>query len=293
MQKKKVKQPQSLFGKIRRVIGLILVVIILGVLGILAFGALDAYGLQNPQGLYTNRFRSTWGEHGAYVAIPPGNHGPGTLPGVVMIHEWWGLDRETIAKADLLAAQGFLVVVPDALLGRKAQTVPGAILLSLATPSLAIDQAIDGAFEYTANHPLTDPERIGIMGFCFGGREAMQFGQRDARPRALITLYGSNLETEDPGLLGANGPVLGIFGAEDRMIPLAQVDQFHQLLLDAGVDVTITIYEGVGHAFVKTSEIDQPGPAREAWLQVIEFLSLHLKQERGIPGVMALGEQDA
>lgn len=280
----------TLVGKLRRVFGLILLFLILGILGVLAFGALDAYGLQNPQGLYTNRFRSAWGEHGAYVALPPGDHAPGSLPGLVMIHEWWGMDRETIAKADLLAAQGFFVLVPDALLGRKALTVPGAILLSLATPGPAIDQAIDGAFDYASNHPLTDPNRIGIMGFCFGGREAMQFGQRDPRPRALITLYGSNLETEDPGFLGANGPVLGIFGAEDSMIPLAEVEQFHQLLIDGGVDVTITVYEEVGHAFVKTSELDQPGPVREAWLQVVEFLSLHLKQERGIPGVMALGE---
>ncbi len=253
-----------------------MLVIVLGLVGLVIFGALDAYAFGGPEGLYTNRYRSSWGEHGAHVVMPPGNHLPGSLPAVVMIHEWWGMDQETVKKAEILAGHGFLVVVPDALLGRSAATVPGALLLALSTPLRSIHQAVDGAFDYAANHPLTDPQRVGIIGFCFGGRQAMQFGMRDPRPAALVTAYGSSLATENIGRLGENGPVLGIFGEDDRSIPLEEVGAFQTILEQSGVDTTITVYGGVGHAFIKTEGINRPGTVQQAWNQIVEFLSLHL-----------------
>jgi len=264
-------------GKVGRFFAFFLVLLILGILGLLGFGALDAFALESPQELYTNYYRVGDQEYGAYVALPPGTHEPGSLPGVVMIHEWWGLDEETIAKADRLAAEGYLVVVPDALAGRYASTVPGALLLTLSTPADTIDTAVNGAFDYLQNHNLTDPGRLGIMGFCFGGREAMQFGVRDPRPRATITAYGGSVVTDDIGRLGANGPVLGIFGAEDGSIPLTEVAAFEKALNNRNVENTITVYEGVGHAFIKNPLIDSPGPSREAWSEMLSFLNRSLK----------------
>ncbi|MEZ4832047.1 MAG: dienelactone hydrolase family protein [Caldilineaceae bacterium] len=80
---------------------------------------------------------------------------------------------------------------------------------------------------------------------------------------------------DDPAQLAALAdaqPVLGIFGAEDQQIPISEVTAFEEALNQAGIENTVTIYDGVGHAFLTAENYDGPGAGGKAWQQLLAFL---------------------
>ena len=198
----------------------------------------------------------------------------GRYPAVLLIHEWWGLTVDTARMADQLAADGYVVLAVDALRGRRAVSVPGALTLMAITPTDRIDRDIERALDELAALAEVDPGRVAVAGFCFGGTQAMRLGSRRADLAATAIFYGGGpfSTAEELGLLGRSGPVLGIWGAEDRTIPTEEVALFESLLLDAGVDVRFTIYEGVGHAFVDPVRIGTDPIAATAWDRFRLFL---------------------
>ena len=200
--------------------------------------------------------------------------GPGPFPGVVMIHEWWGLDEETREKADRLSRRGFAVLAIDAYRGKSADSVPGAIMLVSTTPRDRIAADVDAGWSYLAGLPRVDPQRMGAVGFCFGGTQTMLLGVRNARLKAAVIFYGSGPITDPAklGHLGVGGPVLGIFGDKDSNIPTRDALAFGAAMKAKGISSELTVYPGQGHAFVKAGSIDAPGASRDAWNQMVDFL---------------------
>ena len=198
----------------------------------------------------------------------------GRYPALLLIHDRWGLTVETARLADQSAADGYIVLAVDALRGRRAVSVPGALVLSAMTSTGGIDRDIDRALDELLALPAVDPERIAVAGFGFGGTHAMRLGGRRAGIAATAIFYGAGpfSTAEEIGLLGRSGPVLGIYGAADRATPAEEVERFESLLLDAGVDARITIYDGVGRAFVDPRSIVTDPVAATAWDRFRLFL---------------------
>jgi carboxymethylenebutenolidase len=207
----------------------------------------------------------------AYLVLPEGT---GPFPGVVMIHEWWGLDTETREKADRLSRHGFAVLAVDAYRGRSADTVPGAIMLVSTTPRERIAADVDAGWSYLTGLPQVDRQRVGAVGFCFGGTQTMLLGVRNAKLKAAVIFYGSGPITDPTklGHLGEGGPVLGIFGDKDSNIPTKDALAFGAAMKTKGISSELTMYGGQGHAFVKADAIDEPGASRDAWNQMVDFL---------------------
>lgn len=208
---------------------------------------------------------------GGYLAMPSGS---GKLPAVLMIHEWWGLNNDVTVLADALAKQGFAVMAADGFRGKVAQTPQEAMQQVRGTPSAQVASDLDSALDYLKSQPRVETNNVAVMGFCFGGTQSMYMGTRRPDLSAVVILYGSGPIT-DPARLGtmkAAGPVLGIYGADDGNIPTAQVELFKKALDDTGVANTISIYPGVGHAFVKSSTYENGAQAEQAWNQVVSFL---------------------
>ena len=110
------------------------------------------------------------------------------------------------------------------------------------------------------------------MGFCYGGDAALQYSLAHAKPAATGIFYGS-LVTDPAQLSKLPGPVLGIFGAEDASIPLGEVEGFQIGLNAAGIPNQITVYPGVGHAFVGgIDEIRAGGAPGQAWEEFTAWL---------------------
>jgi len=210
----------------------------------------------------------------AYVARPAG---PGPHPAVIMIHAFLGLDQETVGKAEALAQEGYVVVAPNLFRDSTARWVPRAIYQIASTPQEQILGDLDAVFAWLASQPDVKPDRIGVMGFCFGGGISLRYSLSNARLAATAVFYGSPV-TDANQLQSLPGPVLGIFGGADQSIPVSQVQAFEAALNDAGVPNKISIYEGQPHAFVRSiEEIRQGGPPAEAWNEVLAFLKQTLQ----------------
>jgi carboxymethylenebutenolidase len=249
-------------------------------LGLVSFVFLLAYDLNFAAKAsdYTNQgFPAADGsELVGYLAMPEGE---GLFPAVIMVHEWWGITPELIEMADRLAEQGYIVFAPDTYRGATTSLVPTALFLRLTVPEERVDSDMMAAYDYLTSLPQVDANKIGVLGFCYGGGVALRHAIENSNLAATVTLYGSTVS--DPTAFGAllekDNPVLGIFGAEDAQIPVAEVEEFEEALNEATIENTVTIYEGVGHAFVNPASIDASGAAAEAWAQILAFLNEKLK----------------
>ena len=215
----------------------------------------------------------------AYLAAPAqAGEQPG--PAVLLVHEFYGLNDSIRQKADWLAAQGYTVLAADAYRGKTTRLIPRAIFLVLTTPHDQIQADLRAGFNYLADLPQVDPHKIGAVGFCFGGTQVMYQATINPDVRATVIYYGTGpiTDPQNLGVMGENGPVLGIYGQQDVSIPVSEVQAFDQAMQARGVEHTVTIYPGVGHAFVTVEALQQPGPAEEAWNQMLAFLMDALMQ---------------
>ncbi len=254
----------------RILLGLLIVVAVLAIF-LVGSVAVDALTGGNRVAELTNTVIPNAAGHpvNAYVAMPEGD---GPFPAVIMLHEFWGLKPEIIGKAEALADEGYLVVAPDMYRGQTTNWLPRAIYLALTVPEAQALGDLDPVFRWLQEQPNVDPARIVAMGFCYGGGKALQYSLRNRDLAGTGVFYGS-LES-DPALLAQlPGPVLGIFGREDQAPSPEMVAAFETGLTAAGIDHEVTIYDGVGHAFVTDMEaIRQGGVQGEAWSQFVAWL---------------------
>jgi carboxymethylenebutenolidase len=225
----------------------------------------------------------------AYVARPAK---PGPHPAVIMIHEFFGLNEEIIGKAQALAAEGYVVVTPDVFRGSTTQQIPRAIFQVITNPAEQVNTDVDAVMAWLVSQPEVQADRIGIMGFCFGGRTSLLYSLHNNQIAATVVLYG-NPVTEAERLKSLPGPVLGIFGEADQSIPLDSVRKFEAALNEAGVPNDITIYPGQPHAFVTSIEaIRRGGPQAEAWQQVLTFFAQALQSNTSSSRVVSSTRAD-
>ncbi len=209
----------------------------------------------------------------AFVARP---EGAGPFPAVIMIHEFWGLREDITGKAETLAQEGYVVVAPDTFRGRSTTWIPTAIYQTVRTPQEQVNTDVDAVYNWLTEQGGVDPERTAIIGFCYGGGVALEYSFHNDDIAATGDFYGDRV-TDVARLRTLPGPVLGVFGAEDGMISVESVRAFGAALEEANVPHEVTIYEGVGHAFVSASDPTEAGGAQgRAWRQLLTFLSERL-----------------
>ncbi|WP_135303405.1 dienelactone hydrolase family protein [Haloarcula amylovorans] len=210
-----------------------------------------------------------------YLARPADN---GSYPAVVMIHEWWGLNENIRHMADILAGHGYVVFAVDLYDGRVATNSSEAAQLSGEVRNNP-DEAVAKMSNATAGlraHPNTT-DQVASLGWCFGGGQSLQLSLSDADLNATVIYYGT-LTTNESTLRNIDGPVLGIFGAEDQVVPVESVREFNRVLDALGVEHEIYVYEGAGHAFANPSgESFQPEATRDAWSKTLRFLNETLR----------------
>ena len=211
-----------------------------------------------------------------YIAMPAGS---GPFPAVLMIHEWWGLNHDTALLADALSEEGFVVLAADAFRGSVAVTVQDARSQVQNTPRDQFAADLDASLEFLRAHPKVEAEKVAALGFCFGGTQSMYMGTRNPELSGVVIFYGGGPITsvQQLGQMRSAGPVLGIYGEEDRGIPQDQVKAFEAALETENVEHTIEVYPGVGHAFVKSDTYNAGGTAQRAWMRMVDFLKQNLK----------------
>lgn len=221
----------------------------------------------------------------AYVAKPPASNRPASVPIVVMIHEFYGLNSSIMGKAELLAREGYFVVAPDTFRGSTTSWIPRAIYQTLTAKPETVNADIEAVVKWAKGQAGVDPTRVAVLGFCYGGRTSLLYTLHDPSVAATVVFYG-NPETDVEKLKLIKGPVLGIFGGADSSIPVSQVDAFRKGLAAAGVRNRVTVYDGQPHAFVVDApSIRAGGVQAQAWNEMVGFLKDSMTAPRaGVDG---------
>jgi carboxymethylenebutenolidase len=209
-----------------------------------------------------------------YLSRPTGD---GPFPGLIVIHEWWGLNQQITSVADRFAAEGLLSFAPDLYHGEAARIGDHAKASELAQrygPGAV--GGLGGAFDaLKAQHECTG--RVGSVGFCFGGRMSLALGL--TRPvDAVCTFYGGGMQQLFDRLANLKAPVLGLFGDQDQSIPPGTVQEFAELLDKIGVEHEVVIYPKSGHAFFRDTDPSayRPEAAKDAWGRAARFFQKNL-----------------
>ena len=203
------------------------------------------------------------------------------LPAVVMIHEWWGLNKNIKDMADLLAREGFVVLAADLYKGQVANTTQRAMDLvqTVRNNQSSTTNNLQSAVKYLNSLPNVDNSKIVSLGWCFGGGQSLQLAlnSKEHPLAATILYYGTPLITDKSSLSNIKWPLLGIFGNKDQSIPLDEINQFRISLNQSGVKNEILVYNGVGHAFANPSGVNYaPKETEDAWEKTLSFLKKYV-----------------
>ena len=219
----------------------------------------------------------------------------GTHPGVVMIHDVWGLSDHTRDMARRLAEEGFVVLAVD-LYRREPVEIrdPGSHMRGLSDPAVLED--VQAAVDALVARPETQGRRAAVLGFCMGGMYALMAGSSCHSVAAVVPFYG--LLSHDHGILHDSAgldpvkkprapldyvaklrcPLLACFGDGDEFIPLSDVRALEAHLGATDRDTQVVVYQGAGHAFMNDTRPDafRPDAADDAWRRSVRFLASNL-----------------
>ena len=213
-------------------------------------------------------------------------------PGVVIIPDVWGVADLYRRLAERLVQAGFAthVVDPYRYTGRAGLT-PATVLPFIAQlDDVRVLRAVQEAIDALAASPAVRGQRVGLIGFCMGGQYALLAACACHGLSACAAFYGmvryaAGLDpTRKPrqpldAIADLSCPLLGLYGAEDALIPNADVEELKRRLAQTKHAHEVHSYPGAGHAFLNDTRPDayRPDAARDAWSRLVPFLQHQLR----------------
>jgi carboxymethylenebutenolidase len=219
------------------------------------------------------------GDMPAFLARPSS---PGKYPAIVVVMEAFGLNGHIKDVAGRLAATGAVALAPDMYYRQPNSVVgydqlPDAIRLMTSLRDEAIAADMGGVTAYLQSRDFVRPDRIGITGFCMGGRITFLTACKNSEVKAAAPFYGGGIG----GLLDQapkiTCPMLLFFGGEDPFIPNDEVENIKQTLARLKKSAEVIAYPGAPHGFF-CNERDsyRPEAAKDSWERLTKFFRAHL-----------------
>lgn len=216
-----------------------------------------------------------------YVSTPDG---PGPFPGLVVAQHAGGVDGFIQAMTDRFALAGYLSIAPD-LYHRdpNPEDEPLARMGRLRDANIVRD--MNAAIDHLKGLTKVRAERLGIVGFCMGGRVAYLMAAHNPELRAAVVFYGGNIMVpwgEGPAPFDLTEriqcPLLGLFGDEDPNPSPADVAKLDAELTRLGKMHEFHSYAGAGHAFMHWERPSyRPQAAEDAWAKCLAWLERYLQ----------------
>ena len=172
---------------------------------------------------------------------------------VIVVHEWYGRNEFAQAKARELAEMGHVGIAWDMYGDATVTTVPaeaGKLAGALKGDRKEMRRRIAAAVDFARSLPGVDSQRIAAIGFCFGGTTVLELARSGADVRGVVSFHGGldagkDVATASP----VTAKVLVLHGADDPMVPPAEVEAFTKEMKDAGADMRLVAYPGAVHSF--------------------------------------------
>jgi carboxymethylenebutenolidase len=211
-----------------------------------------------------------------YLAMPGDAAEP--LPGIIVIHESSGLNDEIKALTRRLASERYVVLAVDLYGGAPADTPEKAqeLMAALFAEPEAVRKNLQQAYDYLDKYALAP--RIGSIGWGLGGGWSLQTALLLPDVLDATVMYYGQVVTDRTKLATLRMPLLGFFGADDRSVPVREVQEFRATLLDLGKNAEVLIVLGANQSFASANSPNyNQAAATDAWNQAVAFLSRHLQ----------------
>jgi carboxymethylenebutenolidase len=211
------------------------------------------------------------------ILYTPAGNGP--FPGIVVIHEWWGLNDWVKEQASKLADQGYAALAVDLYRGKVADNPGTAHELMRGVPEDRAARDLHAAVEFLKSQPNVRKDRIASIGWCWGGGQALNVALTEPTLAAAVVNYG-HLATDPAAVQKIHAAILGNFGGQDQGIPPEDVKAFEAALKKDGKKADLKIYPDAGHAFQNPNNKTgyRANDAADAWQRTVSFLNDTLKK---------------
>ena len=211
-------------------------------------------------------------QHKGYLSQPENKK---VKSGLIVIHEWWGLNEDIHLMADQLAGLGYHSLAVDLYDGKSADGVREAFQLStgLSKNEDAALANLKEAYDYLTVE--LGVEKVGIIGWCLGGKWSLRGSLLLPNEIDATVIYYGSLIDDRAKLATLEMPIIGFIGTKDRLHK--QFIQFDEDLKALNKDYSVHVYEGAKHAFANASGMAYEAEAAEdSWEKTVAFLSKHL-----------------
>jgi carboxymethylenebutenolidase len=208
---------------------------------------------------------------------------PDNAPVVIVTMEIYGLTDWIRSVADQFAAEGFIALAPDLLSGMGPN---GGTLDVMADRDAAVaavrsltpdetNRRLDAVYAYAQTIPAAT-DKIGIVGYCWGGGTSFGYAVHQPSLAASVVYYGTS---PAEGYDRINAPVLGLYGGSDQRVN-ATIPTAEQAMGSLGKSYTPVIFDGAGHGFLRAQDGQEGANMRateQAWPRTVEFFRQHLE----------------
>ncbi len=178
----------------------------------------------------------------------------GARPGVLVVHEWWGINDYIRKRTEQLAALGYTAFAADIYgKGNRAKTREEAMALAgkfrSGNDRTLLRARANAALDVLKKNPMVDPKRIAAIGYCFGGTAALELARSGADVAGVVSFHGGLATPNPDDAKNVKAKVLVLTGADDPSVKPEQVMAFEDEMRKAGVDWYLVSYSNAVHGF--------------------------------------------
>ena len=176
----------------------------------------------------------------------------GPRPGVLVVHEWWGLDEYIRGRARMLAELGYTALAVDMYGDGQTAADPdgaGALMNAVLGDIEAGTARLRAAYDALAGHSAADSGRVAAIGYCFGGAMVLHGARIGMDLKGVVSFHGSLGSFHKPAKGEVKAKVLVCHGAADALVSDEEIAGFKQEMADAGADCRFIAYDGALHGF--------------------------------------------
>ena len=178
----------------------------------------------------------------------------GKLPGILVFPQWTGPSEHERNAARELAKLGYVAMVAD-ICGKGIHPTPpkesGAEMGKYMKDRALLRARVKAGFDRLAADSHVNAAKIATIGYCFGGASVLELGRQGAEVKAIVSFHGSLSNPTPADAKSIKAPVLVLHGADDPVVPAAEVEAFKAEMKDAKIDMQFVAYSGTVHSFTQ------------------------------------------
>lgn len=214
----------------------------------------------------------------------------GKQPGVLVVHEWWGINDYVRRRVRMLAELGYIGLAVDMYgEGKQATNPDEAGKLSselMKNPDMATARFM-AAIDLLKQQPMVDPDRIAAIGYCFGGGIVLNMARQGLDLKEVVSFHGILTPIIHAQVGAIRAKILVLNGADDKFISLEQIEAFKQEMKSVGANLRFISYPGAIHSFTNPDATElgkkfnmavayNAEADRKSWDEMKEFLNAGL-----------------